>query len=204
MGFWSWLMGKKSGVAITDKIWLTKSARNRALCRDLQDHLSTAHVVIILAHFPATLAEIRQELSEIGIPYEGIANQISAKDANRLAGPQTDRRVRLGLVKQLRADSYPDRNVEEGGPIYILVAERHFIRKYDEVVSDFASTLNKRCQIAFYLSLDDPLLKHFAGEWVKEVLQRLGMNESDPVESPMLARRIAGAQKKFAGGVFTG
>jgi preprotein translocase subunit SecA len=41
-------------------------------------------------------------------------------------------------------------------------------------------------------------MKVFAGEWVKEVLQRLGMDESAPVESGMVARRVRGAQGKFA------
>jgi hypothetical protein len=51
---------------------------------------------------------------------------------------------------------------------------------------------------AGHCSLDDPLMKVFAGEWVKEVLQRLGMDESAPVESGMVARRVRGAQGKFA------
>ena len=42
MGFWTWLTGKKSSVTATDRIWLTKAARWRGLCRELFEHLSNA------------------------------------------------------------------------------------------------------------------------------------------------------------------
>ena len=82
--------------------------------------------------------------------------------------------------------------------IHILVAERHFLRECDEAIITFAEGLGKRCHVTYHCSLEDPLMKAFAGEWVKGVLQRLGMDESAPVESAMVARRVRGAQGKFA------
>ncbi len=48
----------------------------------------------------------------------------------------------------------------------------------------------------FYLSLEDDLMRIFAGEWVKNILTRLGMQEGEAIESRMVSRRIEGAQKK--------
>src|SRR6185369_2496383 len=48
----------------------------------------------------------------------------------------------------------------------------------------------------FYLSLEDDLMRIFAGEWVKNLLTRLGMKEGEAIESRMVSRRIEGAQKK--------
>jgi preprotein translocase subunit SecA len=196
MGFWTWLTGKKSSVTATDRIWLTKAARWRGLCRELFEHLSNAQPSILLAHFPATLAEVQQELSRQGVPHRSVDHSISAKEANRLADPEG--LVRLGLVKQLQPDPFPDQHAERKGLIQILVAERHFLRECDEVIITFAAGLGKRCHVTYHCSLEDPLMKVFAGEWVKEVLQRLGMDESAPVESGMVARRVRGAQGKFA------
>ena len=50
----------------------------------------------------------------------------------------------------------------------------------------------------FHLSLKDPLMRVFAGEWVEGVLSRLGMEESKPIQSRMIARRIRVAQAQFA------
>ncbi len=48
----------------------------------------------------------------------------------------------------------------------------------------------------FFLSLEDDLMRIFAGEWVKNILTRLGMQEGEAIESRMVTRRIEGAQKK--------
>jgi preprotein translocase subunit SecA len=196
MGFWTWLTGKKSYVTTTDRIWLTKAAKWRGLCGELFEHLSIAQPSVLLAHFPATLAEVQQELSRQGVSYRSFDHSISAKEVNRLAHPGG--LIRLGLVKQLEPDPFPDQHAERVGLIQILVAERHFLRECDDVVITFAGGLGKRCHVTYHCSLEDPLMKVFAGEWVKEVLARLGMDESAPVESGMVAQRVRGAQRKFA------
>src|SRR5205814_4101244 len=48
----------------------------------------------------------------------------------------------------------------------------------------------------FYRSLEDDLMRIFAGEWVKSILQRLGMEPGQAIESRMVSRRIEAAQKK--------
>src|SRR6266850_6901302 len=52
------------------------------------------------------------------------------------------------------------------------------------------------CSSRFYLCLEDDLMRIFAGEWVKNLLTRLGMKEGEAIESRMVSRRIEGAQKK--------
>jgi preprotein translocase subunit SecA len=168
------------------------------LCGELQEHFSNAQPVLLLAHFPATLTEMEEELTRQGVSHQVITQQISAQEVNRLAEGSTEQFIHLGLVKQLPADPFADQEVVEAGAMQILVAERHFLRKYDEVITDFAKALRNRCQITYHLSLEDPLMKVFVGEWVSGVLQRLGMDESSPVESPMVARRIRDAQRKLA------
>lgn len=195
MGFWTWLTGKKSSVTATDRIWLTKAARSGGLCQELLEHLSNPSPSILLAHFPATLAEVQQELSRQGVPHRWVDHRISVKDVDRLADPGG--LVCLALVKQLQPDPFPNQHGEREGLIRIAVAERHFLRECDEVIITFAEGLEKRCQVTYHCSLEDPLMKVFAGEWVKGVLQRLGMDESAPVESPMVARQVRVAQGKF-------
>ena len=197
MGFWAWLTGKKPRATTTDRIWMTRPAKWRGLCRELVQHLSNDKAFILLAHFPATLAEIRQELDRQGVPHQSVDQPISVQGANRFAGPGAERLVRLGLVKQLQPDPFPDPHVEEESLIQILVAERHFLRECDETVVAFAGGLEKRCHVTYHCSLEDPLLKALGGDWIKDVLRRLGMNESTPLESGMVARRMRGAQRKF-------
>ncbi len=198
MGFWAWLTGKKSSVTASDRIWLTKAAKWRGLCRELFAHLSNAQPSILLAHFPATLTEVLQELSRQGVPHRSVDHPISVKEVNSLADPGAESAVRFGLVKQLQPDPFPDQPAEREGLIQIVVAERHFLRECDEGIITFAEGLRKRSRVTYHYALDDPLTKVFAGEWVKGLLQRLGMDESAPVESRMIVRRVRAAQRKFA------
>jgi preprotein translocase subunit SecA len=196
MGFWTWLTGKESSVIATDRIWLTKTAKAGGLCRELFEHLANAQPSILLAHFPATLAEVQQELSRQGVPHYRVDHSISTQEVNRLGDPAGV--VLLGLVKQLQPDPFSDQHAERGGLIQILVVERHFLRECDNAVMTFAERLEKRCQVTYHCSLEDPLMEVFAGEWIKEVLQRQRMDEAAPVESAMVSRRVRGAQGKFA------
>ena len=79
-----------------------------------------------------------------------------------------------------------------------MIAERHFLRSHDDTIVDFARSLGCRCRLSFHTSLKDPLMQHFAGEWVGQVLSRLGMKESDPIQSAMVGRRIQASQTTFA------
>jgi len=199
MGFWDWLTGKTMRVPSDDKIWLTGSAKRRALCRLVQQQLASGQPVILLAHFPSTLSEIADELAQEGVPYSLTTGPISTNVFIRLTGRGAEPSAHLALAKQLRPDPFPGVAVGDEGLTQILVAERHFARESDDVISDFANGLGTRCHIVFHLSLDDPLVKAFAGEMLIGTLRRLGIDESSPIESVHIVRRILSVQKKFAG-----
>ena len=85
---------------------------------------------------------------------------------------------------------------DESGRIDIVLAERHPLPSHDKAVVEWATALPCRCQLVHHLSLEDPLMHMFAGEWVEGILKKLGMSEDEAIESRMVARRIEAAQKK--------
>jgi preprotein translocase subunit SecA len=80
-------------------------------------------------------------------------------------------------------------------PVEVLVAGRHDHRDEDDAVVAFAEPFGPRARVTFYLSLDDPLLREMAGR-VKELLERLGMTEDEPVAHAMVSLAIAKAQRR--------
>jgi preprotein translocase subunit SecA len=198
MGLWDWLTGKPNRVTTRDRIWLTRTAKLRELCRELQEHVAVAQPVIVLAHFPASLAEIRQVLTGAEIPHNVRTARISARQISPVANGGSECLVQVGLVKQLQSDPSHNQDVDEPGLIHLLITERHFLRKYDELITDFAEALSSRSDVTFHLSLEDPLMTIFAGAWVKGVLQKMGMEESSAIQSSMIARRVRGAQASIA------
>ncbi|MGI9456102.1 MAG: preprotein translocase subunit SecA [Aeoliella sp.] len=86
--------------------------------------------------------------------------------------------------------------VRDIGGLHIVGTERHEARRIDLQLRGRCGRQGDPGSSRFYLSLEDDLMRIFAGEWVKNVLTRLGMQEGEAIESKMVSRRIEGAQKK--------
>jgi hypothetical protein len=194
MGILSWFFGKPSLVQVEDKIWLTREAKNAAIAADLQNAVPDQRVVVLLAHFPDTLALLKDDLPGLPIPLEFLGERISAKQILELAARHSSA-IYVGLQRHLvEHDTEAPQSIEPG-LIRIVIAERHPIRPPDDSIVAFARSLGCRCQLHFHMSLDEPLMRIFAGDWVAGTLRRLGMKETDVIESSMVQRRVAGAQK---------
>ena len=88
------------------------------------------------------------------------------------------------------------REVAAVGGLHIIGTERHESRRIDNQLRGRAGRQGDPGSSRFFLSLEDDLMRKFAGEWVSAVLTRLGMQEGEAIESKMVSRRIEGAQKK--------
>ena len=88
------------------------------------------------------------------------------------------------------------REVAGLGGLHIIGTERHESRRIDNQLRGRAGRQGDPGSSRFFLSLEDDLMRKFAGEWVSAVLTRLGMEEGEAIESKMVSRRIEGAQKK--------
>jgi preprotein translocase subunit SecA len=88
------------------------------------------------------------------------------------------------------------RRVAAMGGLHIIGTERHESRRIDNQLRGRAGRQGDPGSSRFYLSLEDDLMRIFAGEWVKNVLTRLGMQEGEAIESRMVSRRVEAAQKK--------
>src|SRR5512135_595483 len=88
------------------------------------------------------------------------------------------------------------REVAALGGLHIIGTERHESRRIDNQLRGRAGRQGDPGSSRFFLSLEDDLMRKFAGEWVSAVLTRLGMEEGEAIESRLVSRRIEGAQKK--------
>jgi preprotein translocase subunit SecA len=82
------------------------------------------------------------------------------------------------------------------GGLYIVGTERHESRRVDNQLRGRAGRQGDPGASRFYLSLDDDLMRIFAGDRLKAAMKRLGMEEDVPIESPMVTRAIERAQKQ--------
>jgi hypothetical protein len=197
MGLFGWFRRKPSVVLLNDKIWLTTAAKLDGVREAVRERVGQDAVIVIAAHFPASLRDVRKHLETAGLSVQPIEGRDGGKQHFELTR-RGDSTIVAALAETLAGLTPPEAVGGEPFPVTFVVAERHPLRAKDDSFLPVAERLTPPGRIGFHLSLEDPVLRLFAGEWVGDVLRRLGMEEKEAIESRMIARRIRAAQKKIA------
>jgi len=100
-------------------------------------------------------------------------------------------------IAELRAQWQTDHEfvVAQGG-LRIIATERHESRRIDNQLRGRSGRQGDPGSSRFYLSLDDPLMRIFAGERVKAIMERLKMPDGEAIEAGIVTRSIESAQRK--------
>ena len=101
--------------------------------------------------------------------------------------------IREGIRSQCEID---EQEVLGLGGLYVLGTERHEARRIDNQLRGRSGRQGNSGTSRFFLSLEDDLMRIFYRDWVTNAMERLGMTEGQQIESPMVTRAIARAQKK--------
>jgi preprotein translocase subunit SecA len=196
MGLLSWLFGTGKKVTVQESIWLSDVARMRAVRTSVSEYREVNSSVLVLAHFPASLSAFEKHCIEAGWEHRAIPTPLTASTAIDLSTRSPH--ILLGLVRNIALTEFPMSDSESQSPLPIIVLERHFLRKHDERVVEFAEELGNNGNVEFHLAMTDPIMRLFAGEWVSNLLVRLGMKEYDKIESGLVTRRVKQAQARLA------
>ncbi|MFZ5663289.1 MAG: preprotein translocase subunit SecA [Pseudomonadota bacterium] len=105
--------------------------------------------------------------------------------------PDEVTKARLKAEWQKRHDE-----VKALGGLHIIGTERHESRRIDNQLRGRAGRQGDPGSSRFYLSLEDNLMRIFAADWVQRVMARMGLKEDDIIESPLVTKQIANAQRK--------
>ncbi|MGD9648164.1 MAG: preprotein translocase subunit SecA [Pirellulales bacterium] len=122
--------------------------------------------------------------------------QLQHKYPTRLDVPPEEWNTLVREIEEREQMKPEGREVASLGGLHVIGTERHEARRIDLQLRGRCGRQGDPGSSRFYLSLEDDLMRIFAGEWVKNILTRLGMQEGEAIESRMVSRRIEGAQKK--------
>jgi preprotein translocase subunit SecA len=89
--------------------------------------------------------------------------------------------------------------VLDAGGLHILGTERHESRRIDNQLRGRCGRQGDPGSSRFFLSLEDDLMRIFASDWVRKIMDRLGMEEDIPIESKMVSKSIEKAQTQVEG-----
>ena len=103
-------------------------------------------------------------------------------------------------IESIRAQWLPaNEQVKAAGGLRIIGTERHESRRIDNQLRGRAGRQGDPGSSRFYLSLEDPLMRIFAGDRVRSIMDRLKLPEGEPIEAGMVSRSIETAQRKVEG-----
>jgi preprotein translocase subunit SecA len=139
-----------------------------------------------------------------------IATNMAGRGTDIVLGGNVDKQVQLidadssltQADKDQRAQTLRDEwqslheQVVAAGGLHIIGTERHESRRIDNQLRGRSGRQGDPGSSRFYLSLDDPLLRIFAGDRVRAVMERLNMPEDEPIEAGIVSRSIESAQRK--------
>ena len=128
---------------------------------------------------------------------EAFRKQNKDPDALQIAHVGSPERAEWdALYSRYKAETDPEHDeVVNLGGLHVLATERHESRRIDNQLRGRAGRQGDPGSSRFYLSLQDDLMRIFGGERMQNLMLRLGMEEDVPIESRLISKRIAAAQK---------
>lgn len=122
--------------------------------------------------------------------------RLQDKYATRLDVPREEWDEEVAKIAKEQKMEKQGEYVKSIGGLYVMATERHEARRIDLQLRGRCGRQGDPGSSRFYLSLEDDLMRIFAGEFVKNMMGRLGMQGDDAIESRLVTRRIEAAQKK--------
>ena len=120
------------------------------------------------------------------------------KDINKIQQDETlSDQQKAEKIQQIK-DQWQQvhQQVLDAGGLHIIGSERHESRRIDNQLRGRSGRQGDVGSSRFYLSLDDPLLRIFAGERLRSIMERLKMPEGEAIEHPLVTRSLESAQRK--------
>ena len=152
-----------------------------------------------------TSVEISELLSKMlqmrHIPHQVLNAKLHQKEADivALAGQSTNGLGAVTIATNMAGrgtDIKLSKEVKEAGGLAIIGTERHESRRVDRQLRGRAGRQGDPGSSVFYVSLEDKLMRLFGSERIAHVMDRLGFEDGERIESPMISSSIERAQKK--------
>ena len=180
-----------------DLIFKTKRAKYKAVGRAVTSLHTKGQPVLIGTTSITQSEELSAILKKNGIPHNVLNAKFHEKEAEIIAGAGQKGAVTIATNMAGRGtDIKLGEGVPELGGLFIIGTERHESRRIDNQLRGRAGRQGDPGASRFYLSLEDDLLRLFASDRISGIMDKLGMDEDEPIEHKLITNSIEHAQKK--------
>ena len=180
-----------------DFIFKTKEAKFAAVIDDIKERYEKGQPVLVGTIAVETSEYLSELMKRRGIPH----NVLNAKEHEREseiikdAGQQQAVTIATNMAGRGVDIKLGDGVVDLGG-LYVLATERHESRRIDNQLRGRSGRQGDPGLTRFYLSGEDDLVRLFAGDRIKNIMERFKLPDDQPMEAKILSNQIENAQKK--------
>ncbi len=180
-----------------DVIYKTRREKFNAAIEEIKALYQKGQPVLVGTVSIDISEQLAKKLKKQGIPHEVLNAKNHEKEAEiiSMAGQKGSVTISTNMAGR-GTDIVLGEGVTKLGGLHILGTERHESRRIDNQLRGRAGRQGDPGSSRFYLALEDDLLRIFGGERITGIMERLGMEEGEPIEHNLISRAIENAQSK--------
>lgn len=180
-----------------DVIYKTEAGKFKAVVEEIIQCHSKGQPVLVGTVSIEKSELLSEMLRKRGIPHQVLNAKHHEKEAEIIAKAGQRGMVTIATNMAGRGtDIVLGDGVAELGGLHIIGTERHESRRIDNQLRGRAGRQGDPGSSRFYVSLEDDLMRLFGGDNIKNIMERLGMDDDQPIEHPLITRSIENAQKR--------
>ena len=180
-----------------DLIYKTQNEKFKAVIDEVKKAHEKGQPVLVGTASIERSEVLHEMLKKVGIPHSVLNAKNHEKEAEIIAQAGVKGAVTIATNMAGRGvDIRINDEVRDLGGLYIIGTERHESRRIDNQLRGRAGRQGDPGMSRFYLSLEDNLLRIFGSDRIKAIMDRLGIDEGESIESRMVTRAVENAQKK--------
>jgi preprotein translocase subunit SecA len=183
-----------------DQVYRTEKEKFNAVLLDVKERYEKGQPVLVGTVSIEKSERVSGLLSRNGIPHNVLNAKHHEKEAAIIAEAGQAGKVTIATNMAGRGvDIKLGEGVVDKGGLHIIGTERHESRRVDNQLRGRAGRQGDPGSSRFFLSLEDDLLRIFGGERISPLMEKLGMEEGEPIEHGLINRAVENAQKKVEG-----
>lgn len=185
---------------LADMIYKSEEGKFRAIVERIKVIHQSGQPVLV-----GTIAIEKSEYLSALLQRSGIAHEVlNAKNHEREAAiiANAGQRGAVTIATNMAGrgtDIKLGEGVKELGGLYVIGTERHEARRIDNQLRGRSGRQGDPGMSQFYVSLEDELMRRFGGDKLKNIMERLGLPEDQPIQNSLISRSIESAQTKIEG-----
>ncbi len=186
-----------------DLIYSTMKGKFRAVVEDIAERHKKGQPVLVGTVAIETSELVSQMLMKKGIKHNVLNAKNHAREAEIIAQAGQKGAVTIATNMAGRGtDIKLGEGVKELGGLAVIGTERHESRRIDNQLRGRSGRQGDPGVTQFYLSMEDELMRRFGSDNMKSMMQKLGMDDTQPIQSKMVTRAVESAQKRVEGNNF--